>query len=242
MIVAKKLEQKSVPNQSQVLLNIKESASAVKNKKNIENLPSKSNLTANERFTQDSQEIIKFVKTNTKNSSRATVVKKQSNDSKDQKKSLSDIFSTGSSKADLNFSVSSLEIPSKNEINTYADSKMLTSTSSKQDKFNNEKLLEQKKDNQLKFDKKRIKYKEKNNKIGNKKLGDKNERVMRKPSGKISSLFGNNPEVPNIGQRFVKPVQEKVFSGNKFSDLEIHPYSVRIYLFRDLNILFTGHQ
>ena len=44
--------------------------------------------------------------------------------------------------------------------------------------------------------------------------------------GKISSLFGNNPTVPNIGQRFVKPVNEKVFSAEKFSELGIHAYAV----------------
>ncbi|XP_011302393.1 probable ATP-dependent RNA helicase CG8611 [Fopius arisanus] len=45
-------------------------------------------------------------------------------------------------------------------------------------------------------------------------------------SGKVSSLFGNNPDVPTIGQRLVKPVQETVFSKTKFSDLEIHPFMV----------------
>lgn len=44
--------------------------------------------------------------------------------------------------------------------------------------------------------------------------------------GWISSLFKNNPEVPRIGQRAVKPLVEKVFAGKNFSDLEIHPHSV----------------
>lgn len=45
-------------------------------------------------------------------------------------------------------------------------------------------------------------------------------------SGWISSLFKNNPEIPRIGQRAVKPLVEKVFSGKNFSDLELHPHSI----------------
>lgn len=42
----------------------------------------------------------------------------------------------------------------------------------------------------------------------------------------ISSLFKNNPEVPKIGQKAVKPLFEKVFAGRTFADLNIHPHSV----------------
>lgn len=42
----------------------------------------------------------------------------------------------------------------------------------------------------------------------------------------ISSLFKNNPEVFKIGQKAVKPVVEKVFAGQTFSDLSIHPHSI----------------
>ncbi|GBP56535.1 Probable ATP-dependent RNA helicase CG8611 [Eumeta japonica] len=44
--------------------------------------------------------------------------------------------------------------------------------------------------------------------------------------GWISSLFKNNPEVPRIGQRAIKPLIEKVFTGNTFTDLDLHPHSV----------------
>lgn len=47
-----------------------------------------------------------------------------------------------------------------------------------------------------------------------------------RPGGWISSLFKNNPDVPRMGQRAVKPLTEKVFSGNNLSDLDIHPHSV----------------
>lgn len=42
----------------------------------------------------------------------------------------------------------------------------------------------------------------------------------------ISSLFKNNPEVPKMGQKAVKPLVEKVFAGKTFSDLTIHPHSI----------------
>lgn len=42
----------------------------------------------------------------------------------------------------------------------------------------------------------------------------------------ISSLFKNNPDVPRMGQRAVKPVVEKVFAGKTFEDLNLHPHIV----------------
>ncbi|CAH0722369.1 unnamed protein product, partial [Brenthis ino] len=42
----------------------------------------------------------------------------------------------------------------------------------------------------------------------------------------ISSLFKNNPDVPKMGQKAVKPVVEKVFAGKTFSDLNIHSHSI----------------
>lgn len=42
----------------------------------------------------------------------------------------------------------------------------------------------------------------------------------------ISSLFKNNPDVPRVGQKAVKPVVEKVFAGTTFADLNLHPHSI----------------
>ncbi|CAB3255495.1 unnamed protein product [Arctia plantaginis] len=55
-----------------------------------------------------------------------------------------------------------------------------------------------------------------------------NLQLKQKPrsGGWISSLFKNNPQVPRIGQRAIKPIVEKVFAGHNFSDLDIHPHSV----------------
>ncbi|KAI5642456.1 DEAD/DEAH box helicase domain-containing protein [Phthorimaea operculella] len=52
--------------------------------------------------------------------------------------------------------------------------------------------------------------------------------VKQRPrsGGWISSLFKNNPDVPKVGQRAVKPIVEKVFAAETFADLDIHPHSV----------------
>ncbi|CAG5095429.1 Similar to RH17: DEAD-box ATP-dependent RNA helicase 17 (Arabidopsis thaliana) [Cotesia congregata] len=63
-------------------------------------------------------------------------------------------------------------------------------------------------------------------KNNNEKKYDKERVYNNKPSGKISSLFGNNPDIPKIGQRLVKPVNEPVFSKVTFAELGIHPHEV----------------
>ncbi|XP_013167130.1 PREDICTED: probable ATP-dependent RNA helicase CG8611 isoform X2 [Papilio xuthus] len=52
--------------------------------------------------------------------------------------------------------------------------------------------------------------------------------VKQKPrsGGWISSLFKNNPDVPRIGQKAVKPIVEKVFTAQTFSELDLHPHSI----------------
>ncbi|XP_053596514.1 probable ATP-dependent RNA helicase CG8611 [Microplitis demolitor] len=64
------------------------------------------------------------------------------------------------------------------------------------------------------------------NNSGHEKKPDRERVYNNKPSGKISSLFGNNPEIPKIGQRLVKPVNEPVFSKVTFTELGLHPYAV----------------
>ena len=49
---------------------------------------------------------------------------------------------------------------------------------------------------------------------------------MHKPPGKISSLFGHNPEIPHIGQRLIKPINEPVFAVTSFTDFNIHPFMI----------------
>ena len=57
---------------------------------------------------------------------------------------------------------------------------------------------------------------------------NRNANISHKSVGKISSLFGHNPEIPNIGQRLVKPINEPIFTGTTFDDLKIHPFTVSI--------------
>ncbi|XP_024873332.1 probable ATP-dependent RNA helicase DDX31 [Temnothorax curvispinosus] len=62
--------------------------------------------------------------------------------------------------------------------------------------------------------------------VNNDRESDKTPKLMHRAGGKISSLFGNNPDIPTIGQRFVKPVNEPVFTEITFADLNIHPFMI----------------
>ncbi|KAK7793304.1 hypothetical protein R5R35_007629 [Gryllus longicercus] len=53
--------------------------------------------------------------------------------------------------------------------------------------------------------------------------GEEEGKVWR---GKFTSLFGNNPEIPAVPRRAVRPVQEPIFSDENFSDLPIHKFLV----------------
>lgn len=55
---------------------------------------------------------------------------------------------------------------------------------------------------------------------------NKNTNISHKSVGKISSLFGHNPEIPNIGQRLVKPINEPIFTATTFDDLKMHPFTI----------------
>lgn len=43
---------------------------------------------------------------------------------------------------------------------------------------------------------------------------------------KVTSLFQNNPEIPHVAHKAVKPIKEAVFSEMNFKDLDLHPYMV----------------
>uniref|UniRef100_A0A8D0HFL1 DEAD-box helicase 31 n=1 Tax=Sphenodon punctatus TaxID=8508 RepID=A0A8D0HFL1_SPHPU len=58
-------------------------------------------------------------------------------------------------------------------------------------------------------------------------LADKvDESLSSRPFVKTSSLFRNNPEIPEINRAAVKQVQEKVFTSDSFSQMELHPHLV----------------
>ncbi|KAK2507245.1 hypothetical protein MC885_017731 [Smutsia gigantea] len=48
----------------------------------------------------------------------------------------------------------------------------------------------------------------------------------QKPCIKTSSLFKNNPEIPELHRPVVKQVQEKVFTSDAFHGLDLHPHLV----------------
>nr|XP_020650503.1 probable ATP-dependent RNA helicase DDX31 isoform X1 [Pogona vitticeps]XP_020650504.1 probable ATP-dependent RNA helicase DDX31 isoform X1 [Pogona vitticeps] len=47
-----------------------------------------------------------------------------------------------------------------------------------------------------------------------------------RPFVKTSSLFKNNPEIPDIQRTSVKQVQEKIFTSDSFDQLKLHPHLV----------------
>nr|XP_033816524.1 probable ATP-dependent RNA helicase DDX31 [Geotrypetes seraphini]XP_033816525.1 probable ATP-dependent RNA helicase DDX31 [Geotrypetes seraphini]XP_033816526.1 probable ATP-dependent RNA helicase DDX31 [Geotrypetes seraphini]XP_033816527.1 probable ATP-dependent RNA helicase DDX31 [Geotrypetes seraphini]XP_033816528.1 probable ATP-dependent RNA helicase DDX31 [Geotrypetes seraphini]XP_033816529.1 probable ATP-dependent RNA helicase DDX31 [Geotrypetes seraphini] len=52
------------------------------------------------------------------------------------------------------------------------------------------------------------------------------ENQEERPFIKTSSLFKNNPEIPEINRPAVKQTQEKVFTSDLFSELDLHPHLV----------------
>lgn len=56
---------------------------------------------------------------------------------------------------------------------------------------------------------------------------DKHTKFAPKTPKKSESLFKNNPEVPIVGQRFVKPLNEIVFTGLPMNSIGLHPHLVK---------------
>ncbi|XP_071981635.1 ATP-dependent DNA helicase DDX31 isoform X2 [Engystomops pustulosus] len=56
--------------------------------------------------------------------------------------------------------------------------------------------------------------------------GSNQEPPKGRPAIKTSSLFKNNPELPDIERSDVQQLQEKVFSSDSFSELGLHPHLV----------------
>lgn len=79
-----------------------------------------------------------------------------------------------------------------------------------------------------KFDKKKNKNNDDNYEKKERKPRNNEAEPPQKKSihAQISALFRNNPEIPKIGQRLVKPINERVFSGLHFENLNIHSFSI----------------
>ncbi|KFQ27462.1 putative ATP-dependent RNA helicase DDX31, partial [Mesitornis unicolor] len=55
---------------------------------------------------------------------------------------------------------------------------------------------------------------------------NRNESQKSKPFIKTSSLFRNNPDIPEIHRKAVQQVQENVFTTDSFSQLDLHPHLI----------------
>ncbi|OXU24684.1 hypothetical protein TSAR_005180 [Trichomalopsis sarcophagae] len=164
--------------------------------------------------------LVQFTKPTKENALKTILAKKRKSDTGEPKKSLSSIFKTSSS-TDSNLLKNSNNVAKEKTDTKFTNDKQKAGpTHSNTVSFNSE-------SNPIKkFKKSRDKVDKFNKNNGEKK--EMNERPRpQQGSGKISSLFGHNPTIPNIGQRFVKPVNEKVFSAEKFGDLGIHAYAVQ---------------
>ncbi|XP_015607952.1 probable ATP-dependent RNA helicase CG8611 [Cephus cinctus] len=174
----------------------------------------------NENVTS-SEAIVSFIKPTKQNSIKTILAKKRSNTINDGKKSLSEIFSKSSTS----------DTTESNLLNSHQEFKNNEyNLPNKKPKLDHEKRsFDSDRDIKSQYEsKKNRKHPDKNiNTDNSKKFTGKNDKqASRSYSGRYFSLFSNNPEMPNIGQRFVKPVNEPVFTGTKFDDLDIHPFTV----------------
>lgn len=235
-IVAKKLKQANIVNQnvrqqSQTLFQNKTGKTESKNIK-ISDV-TKEDLKPDKVFStvnsDTNKPIISFAKTTKENFGKTLLAKRRSTSGSEQKKSLSDIFSSQSK----NQNESNISIIQKHD---KKESMTVDTKSSQKHDINSKRQKEfmtaatkspvSKKAKGIDILNKR-KYKEKS--IDNDRESDKTPKLIHRV-GKTSSLFGNNPDVPTIGQRFVKPVHEPVFTEITFADLNIHPFMVGIYI------------
>ncbi|NXL52467.1 DDX31 helicase, partial [Podilymbus podiceps] len=71
---------------------------------------------------------------------------------------------------------------------------------------------------------------------------NRNESQKSKPFIKTSSLFRNNPDIPEIHRKAVQQVQENVFTTDSFSQLDLHPHLVSGRKAAYLETCFLGVQ
>lgn len=160
--------------------------------------------------------IISFTNITKENYGKTILARKRKVIDIDSKRTLSSIFSRQSEDVSLLNSLKKIQeeqSKKKDQKESKEESKKISSSLEKMnfDKKNKKKQIE--------------KFKTDND---NNIEDDKNTHFSHKSFGKISSLFGHNPEIPNIGQRLVKPINEPIFTGTTFTDLNIHPFMVGI--------------
>lgn len=221
-IVAKKLKE-SNQNQSSVIQN------ELKVKPQINNIREdpqqriskveayKNNIETSNKINDISNNpIISFTKTTKENYGKTILARKRKIIDTNSKRTLSSIFSRQSESEDVSLLNSLKKIQQeqsekKDQKESNEESKKISNSS---EKMNFDKKKKKKQIEKFKTDN--------DNNIED----DKNIHFSHKSLGKISSLFGHNPEIPNIGQRLVKPINEPIFTGTTFTDLNIHPFMI----------------
>lgn len=169
--------------------------------------------------------IVSFTKPTKEHIGKTLLARRRSASGNEQKKSLSDIFSNQLENQPL-LNVSSIQkhdIDESRIQNKEADIVIKESTALKEKKKGIQEDKQEVNDrnrNIMKRRKKRI--------VNDREESDKIPKVSHRIGGKISSLFGNNPDIPTIGQRLVKPVNEIIFTKITFKDLNIHPFMVSL--------------
>ncbi|XP_014476657.1 PREDICTED: probable ATP-dependent RNA helicase DDX31 [Dinoponera quadriceps] len=168
--------------------------------------------------------IVSFTKTAKEYFGKTLLAKKRNMSENKQKKSLSDIFSSQfKNQTQLNISTIQKYDIDKNSIgNKEPEIVVIKKPSVSKDK---KERIEQDKQKEKVRNKKIVKKHKEKIPNDDKEL-DKLLGLLHKPGGKISSLFGNNPDIPTIGQRLVKPVNEPIFTEITFESLNIHPFMI----------------
>ncbi|KAL2717004.1 putative ATP-dependent RNA helicase DDX31 [Vespula squamosa] len=244
-IVAKKLQQSNIHNNSQNTQKLSNLRIQSKNKNNVsitvtdklEKVPSVSNIQNidTDKVVKELVEteknvikepIISFVKPSKKSFGKAIVVKKRNINETSSKKSLSEIFSNQVMTKNVESTLSNVTLNVKTDdediIQTPQEKSTIEESSKRLVPIKRLKQLDINTNNRKKKHLKNItEYKTEKNESS-----DNAYKTYKKQTGKTSSLFRNNPEVPNIGQRFVKPITEIVFTKTNFSDLDVHSFMV----------------
>lgn len=234
-IVTRKLQQNNASSSSQDIKKHPNSPSQLGNKSNVsvtlanksENVSAKTNipntsadnaLPSTDQITSKSSDM-SFVKVPKGNIEKAVFVKKRGTGDNGQKRSLSDIFLNKTAGLDKESRLSDITLNTET-----GDDNLLKQTKSRIEKSTKVVLpIKRPKKLNTNINEKRKKQPT----TGEKNLSFKKVlKTSNKQTGKSSSLFRNNPEVPNIGQRLVKPISETVFTKINFSDLGIHPFTI----------------
>lgn len=180
-------------------------------------------IPSTQNYDSTDEPTVSFTKATKEHIGKTLLAKKKDKSKGESKKSLSDIFSSqlkNQNESDILNLTQKHDIP-KDNFKPDKQNKVIGDDSPVLKNTKETDILNKKRERKERNKKRNL------NKDWNSQ-SDKTPKLMGK--GKISSLFGNNPDVPTIGQRFVKPVNETVFTEITFADLNIHPFMVSICL------------